>query len=282
MEPQIIEIEVTCPICQTVKNLNVPETVFSQKKFGTIKIQVPPGAVCPEHQFIVFVDSKGNIRGYERIDIQMSMPTEETEREAAGVITLRKLIQMFGMYGVFSMMHAKIFNYPVSVIVNENFNVKADIINAIGNSMLPSRYKGKSGISYIEEPDLSKIKLKEKNVLLMDSQQHIFQTPWEEKLKFEESIVKKALEIIDEEEQLIIIQQAIAKLIKESEFTKDVLEIVDEIYEDDLIDKISSDLMIPKINHFRLGLIKSFIKQWFSPKLTTKIRNKVEEFLDLL
>ena len=62
-------LEVVCPTCEKVKNVKIPEAVFSQKKFGTIKIQIPINAVCPEHQFIVFVDTKGIIRGYEKIDI---------------------------------------------------------------------------------------------------------------------------------------------------------------------------------------------------------------------
>ena len=116
----------------------------------------------------------------------------------------------------------------------------------------------------------------------MDTHQHIFQTPWDEKLKFEESIIKKALEIIDEEEQLILMQQSIAKFIKEADYTKEILENLKEIYEDDLMDKITKDLMIPKLNHYRLSLIKNYIKQRYSPKLASKIKNKVEEFLDLL
>ena len=43
-------LEVECPICSEVKNINIPESVFAQKKFGTIKIQIPINAVCPEHQ----------------------------------------------------------------------------------------------------------------------------------------------------------------------------------------------------------------------------------------
>ena len=61
------QLSVNCPICEAGRDLNVPEAIFAQKKFGTIKIQVPPGAVCPEHQFIVFVDTKGIIRGYSKI-----------------------------------------------------------------------------------------------------------------------------------------------------------------------------------------------------------------------
>ena len=88
------EIDVTCPSCGEGKALRIPEVLFAQKKFGTIKIQVPVKAVCPEHQFLIFLDSKGIIRGYEKIDIQMGMisEAEETALEAAGVLTLRKLL----------------------------------------------------------------------------------------------------------------------------------------------------------------------------------------------
>ena len=68
------EVELTCPTCQTFRKITVPAAIFAQKKFGTIKIQVPPGAVCREHQFIAFVDTKGIVRGYERIDLLMAMP----------------------------------------------------------------------------------------------------------------------------------------------------------------------------------------------------------------
>lgn len=276
------DIEASCPICGLSKILRVPEAVLSQKKFGTIKIQVPMGAVCSDHQFIVFVDQKGLIRGYEKIDIQMAIPTAETEAEKRGLLTLRRLIQIVGLYGVFSLIHAKLFNYPSYIITDKNFQYSAELLNSLGDQLLPENYKGNNVIKLLEETDYSKIKLKEKNALLLDTHQHILQTPWDEKLKFEEAMVKRALEIIDEEEQLILMQQNISRFIKEAAYSKTLLENVREIYEDDLMERLSKELMIPKINHFRLILIKNFIKQRFDPKLASKIKNKVEEFLDLL
>ncbi len=274
-------LEVTCPICQAVKNINVPEAVFSQKKFGTIKIQVPPGAICPDHQFIIFVDTKGIIRGYEKIDIHMAAPSEGAEK--AGVQTIRSFVRIFGLYGLFSLIHAKVFSYPCYIIVNPGEEkIPVVLLNKIGDGMLPETYRGASDIKFIEATNYSKIKLKEKDALLMDSQQNILQTPWEEKLKLEESIIKKALDIIDDNEQFIILQQEVAKLIREAEHVKKILDPIKEIYEDDLIDRISRELMIPKINHYRLMLIKDFLRRRFSPKLPSKIKNKVEEFLNLL
>ena len=277
------QIEAVCPTCGVAKKINIPEELFIQKKFGTIKIQVPINAVCPHHQFIIFIDTKGIIRGYEKIDIEMAISPIETEKEAEGILTLRKLIQFFGMYGVFSLMHAKIFNYPSYIIKNENFIYTEDLINLIGNRLLPVKYQGTDNIYLLEKEDYNKIKLKEKEAFLIEAyKQHIFQTPWKEKLGFEEEIVKKDLEIINEEEQLLLLQQAITIFIKEAEYAKDILEDVKEIYEEDLIEQILRGVKSQKINRNRLLMIKEFIKRRFSEKLILKIKSKVEEFLSFI
>ncbi|MFX1322751.1 MAG: hypothetical protein ACFFAQ_14030 [Promethearchaeota archaeon] len=277
------KIEVICPTCGETKSINIPESLFSQKKFGTIKIQVPVNAVCPKHQFIVFLDTKGMVRGYEKIDIAMLVTPVETEKEAAGILTLRKLIQLFGTYGVLSLMHAKILNYPSYIIKNENFAPTEQLLNLIGNRILPEKYREQNNIRLLKESDYSNIKLKEKNALLIDSlTQNILQTPWKEKLKFEEEIVKRALEIINEEEQLHLLQQRIAIFIKEAEQAKHILEEVNEIYEEDLIEQVSREALMPRMNQNRLILIKEFIKRHYSPRLVSRIKTKVEEFLSSL
>jgi hypothetical protein len=118
----------------------------------------------------------------------------------------------------------------------------------------------------------------------MDAQQNILQTPWDLKLKlkFEDDLIKKALEIFDDKEQFSILRQGIIKLIKEAEHAKILLEKVKRIYEEDLIDQISQDLMEPRINRYQLLFLKEFIKRRFSEKLTDKIKGKVEDFLTLL
>jgi len=275
-------LEVVCPTCRKAKNINIPEAVFSQKKFGTVKIQIPMNAVCPDHQFIVFVDTKGTIRGYEKIDILMSTISPEVARETAGRVNLRNLIHVFGIYGILSLIHGKIFNYPSYVIKDENFQYDEMLLNSIGDNILPETYRGSESIHIIEDPDINKIKVKDKDALILDTSQHIFQTPWSIKLKFEEQIIKRALEIIDEVEQLKLLQQDISKLVKEVHYTVSILEEVDQIYEDDLIDKVSKALSIKKLSNYHLNLIKEFIKRNISRKLVLKIKNRVGEFLSVI
>ncbi len=274
------EIEVTCPTCSIVKVIKVPMRIFSQKKFGTIKIQVPQGGVCKEHQFIVFVDTKGIIRGYDQIDLLMKRVAEGEEKTRR--FSIKHFVDIYGLYGLFCLIHAKIFNYPAYIIRDKESEDFSDVINKIGDTLLPEAYQGTSNVSFFEEIDYNKIKLNDKNAFLMDTHQHILQTPWEEKLKFEEEMIKKALDIFDEDEQVNLIQQSISKLVREAEYVKRVLENVKEIYDEDLVDQIARELMIPKPNYYRISLIKDFIKQRYSPKLAAKIKSKVEEFLNLL
>ncbi|MFX1259069.1 MAG: hypothetical protein ACFFAN_14515 [Promethearchaeota archaeon] len=268
-------IELKCPICQTEKTIKIPEALFSQKKFGTVKIQIPIGAVCPDHQFIVFLDNNGKVKSYEKIDFHLTLSNEEKSKDAADILTLKKLIQIFGLYGVFSLVHAKVFNYPVYIIKDKNFEFDENLLNLIGDKILPEMYQGTKTIYLLKESDynndLNEIDI-DKNALLIDTHQNIFQTPWDIKLKFEESIVTKALEILNEEEQLFVMKNYITQIIKEAESAKDILKDEDIISEKDLKKRIMRELNVPKVSNYRFKIIKEFIKCHYSPDLIFKIK----------
>ncbi len=280
MEETHKEIKISCPVCEKEASIKVPKEIFAQKKFGIIKIQVPPGAACSEHLFIVFVDPKGIVRGYEKIDVFFCKPIDEGAK-LSEKLNLERLTQLFGLYGLFSLLHAKIFNYPSYVIVERGSEDITNVTNDFFENLLPERHRRSCSIKFIEQTAYNKIKIKEKDALLIDSHHQILQTPWDEKLKleFEGEIVKKAMEITDDEDRLIMLQQAIERIIKEAEYVKDILLKVKEIFDEDLIDKVSNVLMLPKMNHYRLTLVKDFIKKRYSPKLPLKIKNRVVDSL---
>jgi len=266
------KIEVTCPTCGLIKNINIPEAIFSQKKFKTIKVQVPVGAVCQDHQFIVFIDTKGIIRGYEKIDLMMVRPEDLKKAEMDQKLNLKKLISILGTYGTFCLLHTKIFNYPSYVFKTKNLEKLADDLNEFFNNFFPDTYSI-NPINFIDEMDFNKLKSKEKDALILDSYMNFLQIPWKEKLNFEESIIQKAIDIIDENEQLILLKQEISKLIKEAEYISTLLQPVNEISREDLIDQLSKDMQIPKINNARFNLIKELIERRMSPELTKKIKS---------
>ncbi len=76
MQLQYKLIKVVCPRCGAEKEVPVPNSLFSQKKTGHIKIRVPKGVVCQEHVFIVFLNINGKVIGYETVDLSVSSITE--------------------------------------------------------------------------------------------------------------------------------------------------------------------------------------------------------------
>ena len=274
MSESFKSLEVVCPTCGLTKNINVPAAIFAQKKFGTIKIQIPINAVCPDHQFIVFVDTKGIIRGYDKIDLQITSLSSETATDVDRSPNLRKLIQIFGIYGIFSLIHSKIFNYPVYIIKDKQFEYSEEALNTIGDMILPEIFSGDQTIHLLDDSDINKLEIKEKDAFVIDTQQHIYQTPWKEKVKFEKQILGRALDIIDENEQLKLLQQEISNLFKEVEYTLTILDDVKEISASELIRQISKSLNIPSIKSYRVSLIKELIKRRNSPAEANKIKTR--------
>ena len=101
-------------------------------------------------------------------------------------------------------------------------------------------------------------------------------------MKFEEGIVKRALEIIDEQEQLKLLQQDIGRLINEANHATYILQDIKEIYEDELIEQLSKNLKIKTISNYRLNLIKEYIRRSISKTLASKIKSRVGEFLSII
>ena len=110
-------IELSCPSCGAEKTVNIPESLFYDKKFGHIKVQVPQGAVCQDHVFVVFFDVKARIIGYEAIDLSISTTIEEPKEAIIdeSTMTLVNLIKSLG------------FNIPEPLLVKSlGLNIPED------------------------------------------------------------------------------------------------------------------------------------------------------------
>lgn len=69
-DDEIHNITIKCPTCNSKKNLVIPEDIISKSKQLTT-ISVPKGLVC-EHTFQVFIDKNSKVRGYQKIDFEIS------------------------------------------------------------------------------------------------------------------------------------------------------------------------------------------------------------------
>jgi hypothetical protein len=287
MEKTKRAISLTCPVCNKTKTTSIPEEIFSQKSFKSIKIQIPSGIVCPDHQFIVFLNNKGKVLGYERIDILVGNKTKEiikgkSKDKEGDTLNLNILVDKFGLYGFLSIIHAQLFSYPV-YIVRKNIKDKfLQQLNIFFDDIIKKELKASSEIEIIGKIDYDDVDLEKKDVLLINEYNNIMQTPWDEKLKLEEDLVEKALGMFNPETQTTIIKQNIEKFIKQVNLTINFIEDKEEVYDDDIIKKLKTEFKKVKIDKERVKMIKKYIIRNISRDLGKKIKNIADEFLSAL
>jgi len=274
MSDNTTELEITCPFCKSVGTINVPISIYSNKKWGVVKIQVPAGAICKDHQFIVLIDTKGKVRGYERIEY-LKGPELESKETVKDSISINDLINTFGEKGLVYLLHAKIFNYLIIILRNEKNAKFENVLDDFFDRIFPEEGKDSSQtVVYIENENIKSVKDWEEDALIIESSDNILQVPWKEKLKFEESVIDKASEIIVKNEQSIILQQEISKFIKVAENAKEILEFYYDISKADFIDQLQKESRTPKITKNDLLLYKLYIDRRYSPHYWDKIKKK--------
>jgi hypothetical protein len=283
MENKVRDVSLTCPICKKKNTITVPEKVLAQKKFGSIKIQIPPGAVCPDHQFIVFLDPKGLVRGYEKIDVFMGdSQTDPKENGEEAKISVNNLVKEFGLYGVLSLLHAKLFNYRAYVLREDISKYDIQQLNNFLNDITENNYFSPPDLKFFKREDYEVLEIEENKVLSIDENNNIIHTPWNEKLKFEENSIKDAIDIINPNEQKIIIKQNVNSFLRKVKYSIRILKDVKKINKLDLRERLSNDLDIPRIPINQIEMIKKFISRNLSEEMGAKIIKRTEDFLGSL
>ncbi|MBY9020820.1 MAG: hypothetical protein KGD67_07170 [Candidatus Lokiarchaeota archaeon] len=274
--------DISCPKCGSGKEISVPDSLFLQKKFGTVKIKVPQGAVCNEHNFIVFISTKGQVIGYDIIDASVSLDQKEDMPGDLINLTLDEIIETFGFNCVAGFIHAKLFDYPSSIIRNEEFALDIKQLNELFDMLIPPKFQNSNAIvdeefdSYVfPNPNYyySTIKKEHADAYLVNNRKLVIQVPWQIQIDFEKSILSNALGKHDKNEQLKYLAQYITQFISDVEFTQNVLENVKSISEKELIKKLKEKLIVSTINKNRILLIKEFINRRISKEVGRKIKN---------
>ncbi len=75
-----MQVAITCPSCSSTGNIEVPTAIIENNSRGLVSINVPSKYIC-EHNFQFFLDKKGSIRGYQRIDFQVKTNQEQLRVE---------------------------------------------------------------------------------------------------------------------------------------------------------------------------------------------------------
>ncbi|MFX1267762.1 MAG: hypothetical protein ACFFAK_07355 [Promethearchaeota archaeon] len=286
MEQAFKLLKIACPSCGMAKELKIPDSLFSEKKIGFIKIQVPQGAVCTDHIFIVLTDPKGKVLGYETFDVAISKEKEQFEdikEEQSTGPSLKDLIKTFGFNCIAGLIHAKLFGYSSFMVSSLELNTDISELKNTIESIIPKPYRNSSTIDKIEYDGetfpspgyyYSILTSRRNNVFLINPYKHIIQSPWEIDIEYEQMVINHALKKDENGIQFKVLTEFLQRLLKDVDEAKFILENCKKISEKDLIKELNARLTLSSINKSRMRLIKEFIKRRISPDLAAKIKKK--------
>ncbi len=286
MQVQQYAIDVACPRCGAEKTIHVPKTLFDEKKFGHIKIQVPKGAVCQDHIFIVFLDIKGRIIGYETVDLSIKTTTEKKIPQEIDIeekaTRLDQFIEDFGFNCLAGLIHSRLFNYHSYLITNEKFSVKLDVINTTLDEIMPAAYKNRRPLKTIEFNNkiypsatyfYALVKNQKRTAFLMNPSKLIVQMPWKTGIGLEKSIINSALKKEDQNDQLKFLTFFINKFLEDVDITISILKTTKKISKKDLVKKLKEKSPLSTVTKTRVDFIKEFIHRRKSPQIAKKIQD---------
>jgi uncharacterized protein (UPF0297 family) len=276
MEQQLRLLKPSCPRCGATKEITVPESLFAKKQFGFIKIQVPKGAICANHQFIVIADAKGFILGYEEIDLSVSKDNDDELFEKQ-----KTLNKKLGYNCIAGLIHAKLFNYPAYIIRTNDPEINMEDLNRFFNDLMPFDYVNGHVIETMKYDEeifphpgyfYSLVQQQKPHAFLMNPQKHIIQIPWRTTITFEQNIVNFALGKEDESESYKWLANSLSIFVNDAHITKETLESIKKITEKDLIKLLDEKLTFSTINKYRMALINEFIYRRMNSDLLKKIK----------
>lgn len=260
------EVHIQCPICNKEKDIQLPLSLFDSKKTGLVKVQIDEG-ICCEHRFIAFFTKTGKNAGYEKLDLALDLAESGKQEEK---IYLRDLLKKYGDYAVQNVLHAVIIDMPITLLHTkyEHKNL-APIYNRFFAHFLPKKFQNPFLFTWYY--DLEYKKNPTFDTFVINTEGFIQNTPWRYiELDFEKKIIKKALDIIDDESQALILQQEFQNFFDKVESLRDLMKTWKKInFEDALTEfqKYYSDVdenlfeLLIQIAKYRFKADVSKIKQ---------------------
>ncbi len=90
MEEELVTVQIICPTCNNRKNIEISKYVITQANNLTT-VSIPKGKIC-EHHFQAFIDKKFEVRGYQKvhIDVEFTPPKLEVQKKNLSTNNLEK------------------------------------------------------------------------------------------------------------------------------------------------------------------------------------------------
>ncbi|MEJ2295976.1 MAG: hypothetical protein P8Y23_14565, partial [Candidatus Lokiarchaeota archaeon] len=227
-------VELACPKCGSEKVVKLPLDLFNGGGFGIIKIQVPIGGVCEEHNFMVLLNKEGAILGYETFDMMASKPSERGVEEktpidstlpgekALSQSVLQEYVNKYGFNCIVGYIHSKLFDYRAYLICRDDELIQIDEMESLFNAIIPQEYKNSHVMEVITyDPEIypkpgyffGLAKHKYSHAFIINPNRHVVNVPWKINIQYEKTMLRNALEGKDPETRIRLIRDFISKRI---------------------------------------------------------------------
>ncbi len=282
-EGEEVSLNVKCPMCGIEKVINVPAYVFENKQFGALKIQIPKGSVCAEHQFLIFVDKKGTIRSYETSDFHLPSIKHETKHEEnQDLLSISDFVGMIGEFATLNVLHALLLDIPIFMVQSKINQKMGHVINNTLNALLPGFFKNHNKLQIINRKEYYTFR-EDAILLAIDQFGYILIAPWEiNKFEIEEDLLEKVMKLSDFKQQKIIFQQLLTNFFRKLNHVGEMLQKQEVIHLNDLKNEFKKKFMQKRVSNYEIELIKAVLEHRFkkdTSKIQLKSFNKLKESL---
>lgn len=271
-----IDAKIICPTCQTSKNIEIPKRLFETEAWGMIKINIQKGFCC-DHPFLAYFNKKGENAGYEKLDIIFDLKKSEEELEQ---FHLKDLLKQYGENNSCLIIHAMILNTPIIFLHKKYFRenkyiretYKKDVFNFIQLKQFLLKFVEKTLSMITLEFDTDYKMHPRMDALIISPTKEIERLPWVSiPTDFELGIIQKALDVMDENVQHLVIQDEMEKIVQKTEVFNKLLDKWAAIYEED-IRKQLNEAFETELDDYSYQLLVQILEIRFKADMS-KIKN---------
>ncbi|MHA1681506.1 MAG: hypothetical protein ACTSUE_10880 [Promethearchaeota archaeon] len=277
MTVEVKKILVRCPVCHVEKEVNIPIFLVKEAQDGVLKIQIPQGACCAEHSFMVYIDKKFKIKGYQNADIEFRVgapANRKSQDKDKKDFKVDDLVNIMGPDISGTILRTILIGKPILFLETFDLYNRVDKAVVLLNDM-------ESDDLVITTERITREELKEKRVnksnslVVVPLYQAIMRSPFFDDIntRFEGNLINETLKIPDRGGQIIFMRKELIKITRIiDEFVK-ILRDAEKLFEED-IPKITQEKFNYKIDSKNIDVIKEVIFFKHDHTLAEKIINK--------
>ncbi|MFX0103057.1 MAG: hypothetical protein ACFFCS_26055 [Candidatus Hodarchaeota archaeon] len=275
-------VEIRCPGCDKRSIIEIPKFLVKESQEGVLKVQIPQGVCCEKHSFLVYIDKKFKVRGYQSVDIEFILDQQvvkdeyQTEKDA---FCLNDLIEIIGADIMGLVLRTILVKKPILFLDEFDLNNRLGQVLAFMKDM-------ESEDLVLTARKIKRDELKEKNIrkanplVVVPFYKAIMWSPFIDNVNtsFEKRLLEETLAIPDRNGEIIFLRRELVKISEIIEkFTK-YLNNIDQIYDEDIPELIAEKFNYT-LNAKQANVLKEVIDFTKSAKLVQKIRSKLVDVL---